>query len=118
MSRRRGFETTLAAVERAKEELVAAVPSPRGIPPRPIAEALLAFEAELREAAAAMHTWRSAGTEEVWGRCRGAVDDALGRAERLRLAAPALDYEGVVTVIGDLIAPLQAFADADRCLAD
>ena len=39
-------------IERAKADLVEAVPSPRGVPRRPLAEALAAFEEGLREAAA------------------------------------------------------------------
>ena len=96
---------------------MAAVPSPRGIPPRPIAEALLAFEAQLRDAAGTMDASRAGDPADAWGRCRDAIEEALARAERLRLAAPELDYEGVVTVIAELIAPLDAFADAERTFA-
>ena len=117
MGGRPAFEETLAAVERGKEELVAAVPSPRGVPPRPLADALLGFETALGDAARTMAEWRNPETEANWGRCRLALAEALRRAERLRLAAPPLDYEGVVTVIGDLIAPLDAFADVDRRLS-
>lgn len=105
----------LNVVEVAKRELMTAVPSPRGVPARPLAEALLAFEEGLRSARQAMSDGNL--SEAVRRSCGAAVDDALGRAERLRLEAPVLDYEGLVAVLGDLIAPLDAFADAERTLA-
>ena len=37
-------------------------------------------------------------------------------AERLRLEAPALDFESLVMVLKDLIAPLDVFSDAARLL--
>lgn len=111
------FAGVLDHVEAAKRELVAAVPSPRGIPARQLAEALLAFEELLREAGELIAGWRDPGTESVRSACAGAVHEALRRAERLRLEAPPLGYEGLVTALGDLIQPLEAFADAERELA-
>lgn len=95
------LDPALARIERAKADLVEAVPSPRGVPGRPLAEALLAFEEGLREAASA---------PELPAEWRAALRDALDRAERLRLEAPPLDYEGLVTVLADLLAPLDALA--------
>lgn len=100
-------------VERAKEDLVAALPSPRGAPGLPVAEALAAFEEGLHRAADELDQSRS-GDEAVRRSCRGAIGEALARAERLRLEAPPLDYEGLVTALGDLMAPLDAFAAAER----
>ena len=90
-------------VERAKADLVEAVPSPRGLPGRALADALASFEEGLWEAAASLDP----ATRPEW---RAAVEESLRRAERLRLDAPALDYEGLVTVLADLLAPLDAFA--------
>lgn len=87
----------LARIERAKEDLVSAVPSPRGAPGRPLAEALLAFEEGLREAAL---------TADEPARWRAAVEEALRRAERLRLNAPELDYEALVAELAHLLDPL------------
>jgi hypothetical protein len=100
-------------VEAAKRGLVAAVPSPRGAPGRPLAEALLAFEDGLRQADVRMDAWRLPELDDAWLACRDALAAALDRAERLRLEAPALDYEGLVAVLGDLLAPLEAFGDAE-----
>ncbi len=104
-------EAALGHVERGKDELVSAVPSARGVPGRPVADALLAFEDALllaRDALAA-----PTGDEPAVRACEAAIEESLRRAERLRLAAPALDYEGLVTVLADLMAPLDAFDEAE-----
>ncbi|MGH2691785.1 MAG: hypothetical protein ACRDHM_04710 [Actinomycetota bacterium] len=111
------FASVLALVERAKEDLVAATPSPRGIPVVPLAEALLRFEESLWSAAAGMGGWRSSDTENLWRACRVALEESLRRAEHLRLEAPVLDYEGLVAVLGDLIDPLEAFEHAERSVS-
>jgi hypothetical protein len=91
-------DPVLDVVERAKADLVSAVPSPRGIPGRPLADALAAFEEGLRDAG------RSPDAPEAW---RAAIGESLRRAQRLRLGAPALDYEGLVGVLADLMEPLE-----------
>lgn len=100
-------------VERAKAALVAAVPSPRGVVDRSLAEAVLAFEEGLRRAEAEMERWPR-GSDHVRRICEAAIEESLRRAERLRLEAPALDVEGLISVLGDLIAPLDAFLEAER----
>lgn len=94
-------------MERAKEALVRAVPSPRGRTRHSLAEALAGFEESLAQAAGSLEQWDDTRAPAV----RVAVNDALGRAERLRLDAPSLDYEGLVTVLSDLMEPLEAFAE-------
>lgn len=91
-------DPVLDRVERAKADLVAAVPSPRGLPGRSLADALVAFEDGLREASA------SPDAPERW---RAAIEESLARADRLRLEAPPLDYEGLVDALADLLAPLE-----------
>lgn len=108
----------LREVEAAKEELLQAVPSPRGIPPRPLADALLSFEAGLRRARDGMPSWRRPDTELAWTRCDHALDEALAGADRLRLEAPPLDAESLLAVLSDLIAPLDAFDAAHRTVGD
>jgi hypothetical protein len=110
------FQVTVLAVERAKDALIAAVPSPRGKQRRTVAEAVVEFEAAIRETSTMMDRWRRAEIESEWWACAEGIDEALRRAERLRLEAPPLDYEGLVAALGELIAPLEAFADAERRL--
>lgn len=109
---RDAFRRVLRRVERAKDELTAAVPTAR-LPGRPLAEALLAFEDELREAERGMPAWRHPAVAEVWERCRSALAEARATAERLRLEAPDPGgFEGLVGLIDDLLAPLEAFEEA------
>ena len=63
-----------------------------------------------------MPSWRTPEAEDVWRECLEAIHGALVAAERLRQEAPALDYEGLVTVLGDLMSPLEVFEEADRHL--
>ncbi len=74
-----------------------------------MAEAVLEFEEALLEALDRLDAWR--GPSEIVAACRAGIQEALRLAERLRLEAPELDYEGLVTVLGDLIHPLEVFAD-------
>ncbi|HEX2026166.1 MAG TPA: hypothetical protein VHH92_07200 [Actinomycetota bacterium] len=100
-------------VERAKEELVSAVPSPRGVPGRPVAEALLAFEERLRSASSQLASMDGVSSS-LRRSLENALTESLRRAERVRLEAPPLDYETLVTLLGDLMAPLDAFGTVDR----
>ena len=75
-----------------------------------------AFEGFLQEARGGMAAWRTDRTEDVWQGCQVALEEAAERAERFRLEAPQLDFEGLALALGDLIAPLEAFAEAERSL--
>lgn len=96
---------------------MAAVPSPRGAPGVPLAEAILRFERTLHEVPPTMDGWRGAEVEAHRRACRLAVEESLARAEALRLEPPELDYEGLVDVLADLLDPLDAFAEAERKLS-
>ena len=109
MTVRDPFDRALHLVETAKSELLSAAPSPRGVPGRSLAEALLAFEEGLRGAVPLVRTMED---PSHLARCAGAIEEALRRAERLRLEAPMLDHERLLSVLADLIDPLEAFAAA------
>lgn len=102
------FGAVIIAIEEAKRELLTALPSPRGIPARQIADALLAFEERLRQAVEMLTAWNDAAGTDVLA---AAIQESLRRAERLRLDAPALDYEALVAILADLIEPLGAFGE-------
>jgi hypothetical protein len=105
------FDRVVDLVERAKADLVEAVPSPRGRPGRPVADAVAAFEDGLGRAAEELDGWRGA-SPDLRRACRRGIDEALARSERLRLEPPALDYEALITALGDLMAPLEVFVEA------
>ena len=113
---RRAFVTfgqVIAALERAKEALVAAAPGRRG-PGVQLAEALWGFETGIEEARNQMAGWRTAETEEVWRSCLSALDQSARSAEELRLGAPPEGYEELYARLAELMEPLEAFGDAAR----
>ena len=81
-----------------------------------MAEALLDFEGALGEARSAMPAWRVGEAEWTWRSCSDALRESARMAERLRIEAPALDFENLVMVLKDLMAPLDAFDDAARLI--
>lgn len=111
----REFEAAADGVETGKAALVAAVPTAR-VEGRPLADALSEFERELRVSRDRMDGWHRADHDALWRACRDGIDDALRLAERARLEAPSLDFEGLVDLIGTLIEPLDPFAEAERRL--
>jgi hypothetical protein len=110
----RAFREVLAEVEQAKGAVTDVMPTTR-LPGRPLPDALVEFEAHLSRADDRMAAWRAAVLESEWDDCRVAIADALGRADRLRRAAPDLPgFEGLIAMVEDLIAPLEAFDPAAR----
>jgi hypothetical protein len=105
------FLAVLSDVEGAKEALVDVMPRSRA-PGRPLADGLLEFEEMLQRAAAAMPGWRAEGLDTEWEACVLGIDRARRLAERLRLAAPELGFDALAFTVQDLIAPLEAFAEA------
>jgi hypothetical protein len=111
----RAFALVAAHVEEAKGALLEAVPGPRR-PPAPLAPALAAFEEGLRKAREAMSGWVPDEREEVRERCAEALGETARRAEWLRLEAPEMDFESLVLVLGDVMAPLDVFVEAEHAL--
>jgi hypothetical protein len=111
----RALRSTIDAIDRGKDALTSTVPGPRS-PGRPVAESLLDFEGALEEARTLMVGWKGPASEPVWRACSDALEESARMAERLRLEAPALDFESLVMVLKDLIAPLEVFEEASRLL--
>jgi len=108
----RAFDELVPELERAKAALTGSVPGTR-LPGRPLAETLWEFETGLREVRARMDGWRAPEVEEQWSAASAGLDEALELAERLRTEARApVGFEGLIGVIGDLLAPLEAFEEA------
>lgn len=98
-------------MERAKASLLSAVPGRRG-PGAPLAVALAGFEEGLREATAAMPSWRETVVQSAWRACASALEEASRRAEHLRLEATPQGYEELYVALGELLDPLEAFRSA------
>jgi len=110
----RAFEALVPPLERAKAALTESVPGTR-LPGRPLAETLLQFEEGLREVAGGMDAWRAPEVEEVWLGASAGLAEARALAERVRVeASPPVGFEGLIGLIGDLLAPLEAFAAAEE----
>lgn len=114
---RRAFARLAEHVDAAQRGLLAAVPT-YWDPGVPLAQALADFEGNLREAERLMPEWRLPATEESWTRCAHAIRIAKGEAQRLRLDPDDLTFEQLNVRIGDVVAPLESFADAERALRD
>jgi len=112
------FRALLGPLERARSVLTEAVPTTR-LPGRSFAEVLSEFEVLLREIEPAMDGWRTPELEEEWSACSRGLYEALSVAERVRLGVigPA-GFEGLIGMIGDLLAPLDPFATAAERFRD
>ena len=105
----RAFDDLLPPLERAKAALTGSVPGTR-LPGRPLAETLSEFEDGLREVRDGMDAWRSPDLELEWEECSRGLDEALEFADRVRTEGVQPDgFEGLIGLIGDLLAPLDAF---------
>jgi hypothetical protein len=103
------FRVVVELVERAKTVLPEAMPSTR-LPGRPLPDVLMEFESQLEAARLAMPAWRRPEVREEWIACGSGISDGLARAERLRLEAPDIGgFEGLIGVLGDLLATLEPF---------
>jgi hypothetical protein len=108
----KAFDDLLPPLERAKAALTESVPGTR-LPGRPLAETLSEFEDGLREVRDGMDAWRSPDLELEWEECSRGLDEALEFAARVRTEGVQPDgFEGLIGLIGDLLAPLDAFERA------
>jgi hypothetical protein len=106
------FVDVVAHVELAKRALTRSVPSTR-FAGEPLAETLMEYEEELAAAASTMTSWRRPEVEEAWRAAEAGIATALTLAERLRTEAPEPGgFEELIGLIGQLLTPLDAFADA------
>lgn len=106
------FGSLAPTLDRARAVLTESVPGTR-LPGRPLAETLLEFEVGLREVRAGMDAWHVPEVDEAWLAASAGLDEALALADRIRTQAPDPGgFEGLIGLIGDLLAPLDAFAEA------
>jgi hypothetical protein len=108
------FVQVLAEIEPAKQVLTEVMPTTR-MPGRPLPDALSEFCNRLERARRIMPGWRRPETEQTWEACAAGIDEALGRAARLREDAPDPGgFEGLIWVVESLLDPLEAFREADE----
>lgn len=106
------LDDLLPVLERGKIALTQAVPGTR-LPGRPLAEALWTFETGLRDVKVRMADWRAPEVETEWSAASDGLAETLGLAERLRTrGGEPRGFEELIGVVGDLLAPLEAFEAA------
>ena len=106
------FDELIPVLERAKAALTDAVPGTR-MPGRPLGEALWAFESDLGEVRDRMDAWRAPEVEEQWVAANDGLAESLALAHRVRTeGSEPQGFEGLIAVMGDLLAPLEAFEAA------
>lgn len=111
---REAFDAIVPPLERAKAALTESVPGTR-LPGRPLAETLLEFEDGLRRVDVGMGGWRIPEVEGEWLAAAAGLEEARRMAERVRVEAPEpRGFEGLIGMIGELLAPLEAFARAEE----
>jgi hypothetical protein len=112
---RRAFSIVAAHVDRAQRALLASIPTARD-PGIPVAQALKGFGAALNDATGAMAEWQDERLIEVWTRCSDALREARDEAEKLRVQTGNLTFEQLNARVGDVLYPLETFADVERNL--
>ncbi|MDP9243026.1 MAG: hypothetical protein M3O84_07615 [Actinomycetota bacterium] len=110
----RTFQEVTEHLARAHAALAEAAPTTR-FAGRPLPDALVIFEEELRAALTGMQGWRTPELTAVWDRCLEGLSASLSAAERLRLEAPPIaGFEALIGTIDGLLAPLDPFEEASE----
>lgn len=112
---RAAFDRAASAVAAAQRALLAAIPTSRD-PGIPLAQALAEFGKLLDNATATLAEWRDEAPAHEWTKCATALACARREAARLRLEPGALDFEGLNARVGDVLHPLEAFAEVERAV--
>ena len=110
---RRAFAVAAGLVDEAQRALIAAVPTSRN-PGVPLADALDAFIAVLGALDDAMPAWRDERLAHEWTKCSDGIGQSRDQAEALRQQDAELTFEQLNSRVGDVLYPLEAFADAER----
>jgi len=112
---RRGFAISARLVDEAQRALIAAVPTSRN-PGAPLGDALEAFLTALRTLDDSMPAWRDERLAHEWTKCSDGIREARAHAEALQRNDAELTFEQLNASVGDVLYPLEAFADAERDL--
>ena len=111
------FHEVMRRVGSAKSILTRSVPSTRSAG-RPLADTLAGFEEELGLARAGMQRWRRPEVEDGWRSAGEGLSAAMALAERVRLEAGSPQgFEELIALIGALLAPLDAFEQAEAAFS-
>jgi hypothetical protein len=104
------FRVAATLVGKAKGALLMAVPGRRGSG-TPLAEALAAFEEHLHAARRSIGRWTPNAAETERRKTLEAIEEALRRAEGLRLNASPQGYQELYALLGETLDPLDALSE-------
>lgn len=108
------FQAQAERVEQARAALLSCLPVGR-VEPAPIAVGLDLLHDELDAVAPDLGAWRVPPVEGHWTACRAALDEAVEAIpEAHEVAATTGELEELLDAVGDVVAPLDAWHDAER----
>lgn len=110
----RAFLDCAEVVEGGRRLLLGTLPTGR-VEPAPIGVGADALGDAIRTARGWMDRWKLAELEQAWQDCHDALDEAAANLAGVRTTAAATsELEDLLGAVEDVVAPLDAFADAER----
>lgn len=110
----RAFLDCAQVVESGRRVLLSTLPTGR-VEPAPIGIGLDAIAGAIRDARGWMPDWQVEVVADDWDDCDVALDEAEGSIDEVRhVAADTSELEELLEAVQDVVAPLDAFADAER----
>ncbi len=108
------FLDCAAVIEGGRRTLLGTMPVGR-VEPTPVGLGVDAMGAALEDAEGWMDGWRIDPLLEDWQDCHEAMDEARSNLDAVRAVAAETDeLEELQEAVGEVIAPLDAFADAEQ----
>lgn len=108
------FLDCAAVIEGGRRTLLGTMPVGR-VAPTPVGLGVDAMAAALDDAQGWMDAWRIEALEDDWRACSDAMDEArTNLAEVREVAAATTELEELQEAVGEVVAPLDAFADAEQ----
>lgn len=102
------------AIEAGRRVLLGTLPTGR-VEPAPVAVGVDALAQSLQDVRAWMPAWRLSQIAAEWEDCVGALEEAETHLVRVReVAAATSELEELLEAVSEVVAPLDAFADAER----
>lgn len=108
------FQSQAERVERARSALLSCLPVGR-VEPAPVPVGLDLLDDELRAVMGELEAWRVAQLPQLWVACRDAIVEAMDAIPNARtVAAQTSELEELLDAVGDVVAPLDAWHEAER----
>lgn len=110
----RGFLDCAQVIESGRRVLLSTLPTGR-IEPAPIGVGLDAVRAAITDARSWMPLWEIDLVLQDWNDCQVAMDEAWDNLDKVAVvAAETNELEELLGAVTEVVAPLDAFADAER----